>query len=135
MKSNKFLKYFIKIIEHIYSGYDKKQLEEKNILLAQADISLDFIRYSSIALMNMFFGFISMFFLSIIIFTLAPSFITLIFLILAPLTILIAIGFKYWYFPIYKLKSREKNIDLFLPYAINFISSMAIAGISPSEIF
>ncbi len=135
MKSNIFFKYFIKIVERIYSGYDKKQLEEKNILLAQADISLDFIRYSSIALMNMVFGFIGMFILSLVIFTLAPSFITLIFLIFAPLTILIVIGFRYWYLPIYKLKSREKNIDLFLPYAINFISSMAIAGISPSEIF
>ncbi|UCF49652.1 MAG: type II secretion system F family protein, partial [Thermoplasmatales archaeon] len=135
MKSNIFSKYFVNIVEHIYSRYDKKQLEEKNILLAQADISLDIIRYSSIALMNMVFGFISMFILSLVIFTLAPSFTTLIFLILAPLTILITIGFGYWYLPIYRVKRREKNIDLYLPYAINFISSMAIAGISPSEIF
>jgi flagellar protein FlaJ len=32
-------------------------------------------------------------------------------------------------------KSRGKKIDLSLPYALNFISAMASAGITPTEIF
>jgi flagellar protein FlaJ len=32
-------------------------------------------------------------------------------------------------------KARGKKIDLHLPYALNFISAMSSAGITPSEIF
>jgi flagellar protein FlaJ len=45
------------------------------------------------------------------------------------------IGLFFLYYPGYRVKRRAYNIDLFLPYAINFINSMAVAGISPSEIF
>jgi archaellum biogenesis protein FlaJ (TadC family) len=45
------------------------------------------------------------------------------------------VGGVYYYLPNYSINKRGKNIDLFLPYAINFISSMAVAGISPAEIF
>ena len=135
MGLNIYSKFCKNIIQHVFSRYDKKQLEEKNIILAQADIPLDFISYSSVALMKMITGFISILIFSLIIFSFIPSIYTLLILLIAPLTTSIILGLKYWYFPKYYIKKREKNIDLFLPYAINFISSMAIAGISPSEIF
>jgi len=47
----------------------------------------------------------------------------------------LSIGLGYFYYPAYCIKMRATNINLFLPYAINFISSMAVAGISPAEIF
>jgi flagellar protein FlaJ len=34
-----------------------------------------------------------------------------------------------------KAKARAKRIDAHLPYAVNFISAMAAAGITPTEIF
>ena len=37
--------------------------------------------------------------------------------------------------PASKAKSRAKKIDLHLPYALNFISAMSSAGITPTEIF
>jgi len=37
--------------------------------------------------------------------------------------------------PASKAKARGKKIDLHLPYALNFISAMASAGITPTEIF
>jgi flagellar protein FlaJ len=37
--------------------------------------------------------------------------------------------------PASKAKVRGKKIDLHLPYALNFISAMSSAGITPSEIF
>jgi len=37
--------------------------------------------------------------------------------------------------PASKAKARSKKIDLHLPYALNFISAMSSAGITPTEIF
>jgi len=37
--------------------------------------------------------------------------------------------------PNFKAKSRSKEIDLHLPYALNFISAMSAAGVTPTEIF
>ncbi len=66
---------------------------------------------------------------------LSPS----IWLIFALVTIpLLSTFFTYLYFkimPASKAKARAKKIDLHLPYALNFISAMASAGITPSEIF
>ncbi|MCJ7697294.1 MAG: secretion system protein, partial [Thermoplasmata archaeon] len=39
------------------------------------------------------------------------------------------------YLPDFYIKKRAANIDRFLPYAVNFISTMAIAGVSPADIF
>jgi len=38
-------------------------------------------------------------------------------------------------YPNSKAKARGKKIDLHLPYALNFISAMSSAGITPTEIF
>jgi len=38
-------------------------------------------------------------------------------------------------FPSFIAKSRGKQIDLHLPYALNFISAMSAAGVTPTEIF
>ena len=46
--------------------------------------------------------------------------------------------FSYLYFksiPASRAKSRAKKIDLHLPYALNFISAMSSAGITPTETF
>ena len=46
--------------------------------------------------------------------------------------------FVYFYhinMPARRAKVRRKKIDLHLPYALNFISAMASAGITPTEIF
>jgi archaeal flagellar protein FlaJ len=37
--------------------------------------------------------------------------------------------------PASKAKSRGKKIDLNLPYALNFVSAMAAAGVTPTDIF
>lgn len=37
--------------------------------------------------------------------------------------------------PSFKAKARGKEIDLHLPYALNFISAMSAAGVTPTEIF
>ena len=79
------------------------------------------------------------FIISIIIFAtvhlLFANNITVALLFLAPLLTMISFASFYLYLPTYRIKKRAENIDRFLPYAINFINSMAVAGVSPSEIF
>ncbi|MBW3582618.1 MAG: type II secretion system F family protein [Euryarchaeota archaeon] len=40
-----------------------------------------------------------------------------------------------WYTPQSKAKSRAKDIDLKLPYALNYVAAMASAGVIPADIF
>ncbi len=58
-------------------------------------------------------------------------------LILAIIPILTAILVYFYYLsmPGSRGKGRAKKIDLHLPYALNFISAMSSAGITPTEIF
>lgn len=56
-------------------------------------------------------------------------------LILIPVLTTIVVYFIFINMPASKAKTRGKKIDLHLPYALNFISAMSSAGITPSEIF
>lgn len=62
-----------------------------------------------------------------ILFTLVLAFI--------PIFTTILVYFYYLSMPGSKAKARAKKIDLHLPYALNFISAMSSAGITPTEIF
>jgi flagellar protein FlaJ len=54
---------------------------------------------------------------------------------LIPLTSTFLAYFYQIYMPARRGKVRGKKIDMHLPYALNFISAMASAGITPTEIF
>jgi len=58
-------------------------------------------------------------------------------LLLAIIPALVTLGayLYYMYTPLLTARSRGKKIDLHLPYALNFISAMSSAGITPTEIF
>ena len=132
MKSSKYSKYSLKLFESIISRFNKKTLEEKNILFVKANIQMSYEEYYSTALMSTIISSIAIIILSAFFYMLIPS---LFVLIMLPLSIISIIIGSYYYYPYYQINNRGRNIDLFLPYAINFISSMAVAGISPSEIF
>jgi flagellar protein FlaJ len=72
--------------------------------------------------------------ISLVVF-LRPSFIISITLILIPVLTTIFAYFYFMSYPGIKAKSRGKKIDMHLPYALNFISAMSSAGITPTEIF
>jgi flagellar protein FlaJ len=59
---------------------------------------------------------------------------TLIFAII-PIFTAVLVYFYFLSMPGSKAKARAKKIDLHLPYALNFISAMSSAGITPTEIF
>ncbi|MDH7506646.1 MAG: type II secretion system F family protein [Candidatus Thermoplasmatota archaeon] len=56
-------------------------------------------------------------------------------LLLIPISATVMVYLYYKLKPAMKAKSRAKKIDLYLPYALNFISAMSSAGITPTEIF
>jgi flagellar protein FlaJ len=59
----------------------------------------------------------------------------LVFFLLIPVFISVLTFVILLYLPKRRAKTRKKKIDLNLAYAINFISAMASAGITPTEIF
>jgi len=54
---------------------------------------------------------------------------------LIPVVVTVIVYFYYIIMPASKARSRGKKIDMHLPYALNFISAMSSAGITPTEIF
>jgi flagellar protein FlaJ len=132
MKSSKYSKYSLKLFESLVARFNKKSLEEKNILFVKANIQMSYEEYYSTALMSTIISAIAVIIFSAFFNMLIPS---LFILIMLPLSVISLVAGCYYYYPHYQINNRGRNIDLFLPYAINFISSMAVAGISPSEIF
>ena len=135
MKSTKYSRFCTQIFENMFLKHNKEHLDEKNIVLAKANIAMDYASYCSLALMNTVIGVISALIVVFLLYIFIPSFYTMLLVIMVPLVVALCLGGTYFYLPTYSIKKRERNIDLFLPYAVNFISSMSVAGVSPAEIF
>lgn len=56
-------------------------------------------------------------------------------LLVIPTFSTLIVYFYYLKTPAFRGKARGKKIDIHLPYALNFISAMSSAGITPTEIF
>jgi len=122
-------KWFGRIAED--TGTDKtKDALEKAHMEMRAAAYLSFVWVNTLLI-----GFIStVLILCIIILSTLEAWMTLALLLIPPLcTIFVYFFLMSW--PASKAKSRAKKIDLHLPYALNFISAMSSAGITPTEIF
>ena len=136
MKSSDYSVFCLKVFEKLVLKFKKEEdLEVTNVTLVKANISMSFEEYYSTAIMNTILGFIISLIFTWVIFTIFPTNLFILFILGIPLLVILAIAATYYYYPANSAKRRGRNIDLFLPYAINFVSSMAVAGISPSEIF
>ncbi len=113
---------------------DEVQIE-RNLQLERAGILIDYKAFLAITLFSLILGCILSLIITFFIYLLLPSPITLLLILLLPGLVVGCIGLFFLYYPGYRIKRRAYHMDLFLPYAINFINSMAVAGISPSEIF
>jgi archaeal flagellar protein FlaJ len=104
--------------------------------LEKAHISIRPGAYISYIWVNTIFVLIGsgVIFLSLIILFSLDLWLTII-LIIFPILITILTYFYFRTMPASKAKGRAKQIDLHLPYALNFISAMSSAGITPTEIF
>jgi len=104
--------------------------------LEKAHIEIRAGAYISCAWLNTIFTAIvsSVIYLSLIVIIPLELHVIVIFLLM-PTSFTIMIYLYYKYKPAMRAKSRAKKIDLHLPYALNFISAMSAAGITPTEIF
>ena len=132
MKTTRYSDFCEKRLGNIFK---KQKTDEKSFPLIKADIHRTYEEYYATALMSTILATIASIIFAIILFRLIPSLLTAVLLVIIPGLTILTIVFYYLYLPSYCIKKRATDIDLFLPYAINFISSMAVAGISPVEIF
>lgn len=86
-------------------------------------------------LMNIILGFLTSFLSTLLLYLLVPNNFTALLLLIVTSIVPFLIGMVYLQLPAAKAKSRGKNIDRHLPYVANFVNTMSVAGISPSEIF
>jgi flagellar protein FlaJ len=134
MKSTKYTRFCRRIFSNIFQKFNVSE-NINNRSLEKASISMVYQEYYSMVLMNIIIGFIASFFSTLFLYFLVPNNITALFLLILTSIVPVMIGMVYLRLPASKAKSRGKNIDRHLPYVANFINTMSVAGISPSEIF
>jgi flagellar protein FlaJ len=135
MKSSKYTEFSQKFFKKSYEKISDEIQMERNLQLEKAGILMDYRHYYATTLFSLILGCILSLLIPFLIFVILPSPLTLLLVLLLPGFVVSCIGLFFLYYPGYRIKRRAYHIDLFLPYAINFINSMAVAGISPSEIF
>ena len=135
MISTVYSNFSLRLFNYFVRKISDEEQVEKNLELEKAGITLEYPHYYASALFSLLIGFIASLSIAILIHFFFSSFYSSILILILPLIVIVLLVFSFIYFPKFRIKSRSFHIDLYLPYAINFISSMAVAGISPSEIF
>jgi len=122
-------KWFGSIAENTVTKKMKTDLEQAHIDI-RAAAYLSFVWVNTILT-----GIISTIAVIIIVLIFSFSLVINLALLMLPVLITVFCYFLLLGLPASIAKSRAKKIDLYLPYALNFISAMSSAGITPTEIF
>jgi archaeal flagellar protein FlaJ len=134
MKSTKYTRFCRHLFENVFENLNIGE-KTRNRLLEKANILMVTKEYYSMILMNSILGFIVSFSSTLILYLVVPNQNTLFLMIGLSTLVPLTIGLVYLRLPAAKAKTRGKNIDRHLPYVANFVNTMSVAGISPSEIF
>lgn len=134
MKSTNYTRFCRRLFSSVFDRFNVSETS-KNRLLEKADISMVYQEYYSMVLMNILAGFLSSFLSTLFLYLLFPTNATALLLLVVTSVVPVVIGLVYLQLPASKAKARGKKIDLHLPYVANFINTMSVAGISPSEVF
>jgi flagellar protein FlaJ len=121
---------FGSITENVVTDKMKLNLEKAHIDIRPG-------AYLSYVWMNVILAAVvsSIIYISLVVF-LRPNVIFIILLVIfIPVLTTVLAYFYFMSYPGIKAKARGKKIDMHLPYALNFISAMSSAGITPTEIF
>jgi flagellar protein FlaJ len=135
MKSTRYSNFCQGVFGKSFSKEKKERLVEKNLLLERANIAMDYEEYLSMVFMNALIGFIVTLVLAFLIYIVILSTYAILLLFILPALVSLYIWQIYQYLPTHYIKKRTVDIDRFLPYAVNFISTMSAVGVSPAEIF
>ena len=120
---------FGRTAEHMVSDNLKWSLEKAHIEMRPAAYLACVWLNTIIACLVSFFIYITL-----VVFLHLDLVLAIIFLFIPAFTT-VAVYFGYLSMPAGRAKARAKKIDMHLPYALNFISAMSSAGITPTEIF
>jgi archaeal flagellar protein FlaJ len=134
MKSTRYTRFCRRFFSKLFEKLKISKVS-KNNLLEKANISMVHQEYYSMVMMNALLGFLISCLSTLFLYLLLPNDITLLLMLCFSLLVPFFIGMTYLRLPAAKAKVRGKNIDRHLPYVANFINTMSVAGISPSEIF
>ncbi|HEC89556.1 MAG TPA: hypothetical protein ENI44_03120, partial [Thermoplasmatales archaeon] len=134
MKSTKYSQFSLHIFKKIANRFFRED-GEKNLLMEKANIGIHYEEYKALTCMNTLIAAISSITVALLLYLLFPSNSMLLLSLILVVCIPSIVGLIYWYYPSYRIKSRAADIDRFLPYSINFISTMSETGVSPGEIF
>jgi len=134
VKSTTYSRFCRRLFAQMFERFNISETS-RNRLLEKADITMVYLEYYSMVLMNLILGFVVSFISSVLLYTLIPHSITALLILAISSIVPVGIGLYYITLPSSKAKSRGKNIDRYLPYATNFINTMSVAGISPAETF
>ena len=134
MKSTKYTRFCRRMFADMFQKLNISETS-KNNLLEKANISMVYQEYFSMVLMNIIVGFIVSFSSTLFLYLLVPNSVTALLMLIVTCIVPVSIGLVYLQLPASKAKARGKNIDRHLPYVANFVNTMSVAGISPSEIF
>jgi len=134
MKSTKYTRFCRHLFENVFENLNIGE-KTRNSFLEKANILMVTKEYYSMILMNSILGFIVSFSSTLILYLVVPNQNTLFLMIGLSTLVPLTIGLVYLRLPVAKAKARGKNIDRHLPYVANFVNTMSVAGISPSEIF
>ena len=134
MKSTKYTRFCRRLFSNIFERFNVTVIDNNN-MLEKADISMIYQEYYSMIFMNIILGFIASFCSTLFLYLFIPTSMTALFLLVVSSIVPFSIGMVYLQLPTAKAKVRGKNIDRHLPYVANFINTMSVAGVSPSEIF
>ncbi|MCX6666336.1 MAG: type II secretion system F family protein [Euryarchaeota archaeon] len=121
---------------------ERKVNEKLNAALASAHMDVRGAAYIAFLLMTSLLVFVVSFvafvsFLVVLVFVVHVAvdiFLVVVFLVLPAILFGATYGIGL-FLPSSKAKARKKNIDVNLAYAVNFISAMSSAGITPTEVF
>ncbi len=134
MRSSPYSRFCKRILRDVFKRmkiYD----EDRDRLMEMADIKMTYEEYYSMTIVTSILVFISTLIVSLTIYILLPSNMTMALVFLLPVMSVLIISSYFLFLPESKAKARARKIDVLLPYAVNFIATMSSAGLSPAEIF
>jgi len=135
MKMKTYGSFCIAFASHLPLKKRKKNNETKNNLLEQAHIPLEYNDYYDIQVISTLIIALLTTLIFSLIFLLIPSLFPFIIYPICTILIVVSTWNVFLYYPLMTINSRKRNIDRFLPFAVNYINTMAKTNISPLEIF
>ncbi len=115
--------------ENLVTNRLKDNLEKAHIDLRAGA----YLAYAWVTTIFVAIGFSALVVVMMLVFQLSIFLILL--LVLVPILATFLTYFYFMSYPSTKARGRAKKIDMYLPYALNFIAAMSSAGINPTEIF